>query len=105
MRLKVLISAYSCEPGKGSEPEVGWQWALQMARFHDVTVLTRANNRGLIDAELERLKGQQPLPRFVYHDRGEVLLRFKQRFKAVTLYYLLWQRSAREVIERLHQVD
>jgi hypothetical protein len=23
-RLKVLISAYACEPGKGSEPEVGW---------------------------------------------------------------------------------
>ncbi len=103
MRLKVLISAYACEPGKGSEPEVGWQWALQMARFHDVTVLTRANNRPLIEPELKRLQGKQPLPQFVYHDRGEALLNFKRRFKAVITYYLLWQRSAREVVQRLHE--
>src|SRR5262252_2404814 len=103
-RLKVLMSAYACEPGKGSEPEVGWQWALQMARFHEVTVLTRANNRVLIDPELERLKGKQPLPNFVYHDRGRVVLEFKRRFKAHKTYYLLWQRSAREVIQRLHKV-
>jgi glycosyltransferase involved in cell wall biosynthesis len=104
LRLKVLISAYACEPGKGSEPEVGWQWALQMARFHDLTVLTRANNRPLIEPELERLKGKQPLPNFVYHDRGPALLEFKRRFKAHKIYYLLWQRSAREVIQRLHEV-
>lgn len=108
MRLKVLISAYACEPGKGSEPEVGWQWALQMARFHDVTVLTRTNNRPLIEPELKRLEGRQPLPQFVYHDQGEALLNFKRRFRGVILYYLLWQRSAREVVERLqekHQFD
>ena len=60
-RLRVLISAYACEPGKGSEPEVGWQWALQMARFHDVTVLTRTNNREAIEKELVLLRGKQPL--------------------------------------------
>ena len=59
-RLKVLISAYACEPGKGSEPEVGWQWALQMARHHDVTVLTRANNRQAIEPAIEALRGRQP---------------------------------------------
>ena len=108
MRLKVLISAYACEPGRGSEPEVGWQWALQMARFHDITVLTRANNRPLIEPELKRLEGKQTLPKFEYHDRGELLLNFKRRFKAVIIYYLLWQRSAREVVQRLqetHQFD
>src|SRR5580765_1658556 len=98
-RLKVLISAYACEPGKGSEPEVGWQWALQMARFHDVTVLTRANNRPAIEPELQRLKGKQPLPNFVYHDHGAALLGFKRLFKAHKLYYLLWQRSARAVVQ------
>ena len=44
-RLNVLLSAYACEPGQGSEPEVGWQWALNLAKFHEVTVITRANNR------------------------------------------------------------
>lgn len=104
-RLKVLISAYACEPKKGSEPEVGWQWALQMARFHDVTVLTRANNRAAIEQELARLRDKQPLPRFVYHDRGAFLMNLKRRAKAIKLYYLLWQKSAREVIALLHQAD
>ena len=103
-RLKVLISAYACEPNRGSEPEVGWQWALQMARFHDVTVLTRANNRVAIEAGLASLRGRQPLPDFAYHDRHALLMRLKRRLGATQLYYLLWQRSAWGVIDRLHQV-
>jgi glycosyltransferase involved in cell wall biosynthesis len=103
-RLNVLISAYACEPNKGSEPEVGWQWALQMARFHEVTVLTRANNRAVIEAGLASLRERQPRPRFVYHDRHPFLMHLKGRLKTIQLYYLLWQKSARAVIERLHGV-
>src|SRR5437762_3821858 len=99
-RLKVLISAYACEPGKGSEPEIGWQWALQMARFHDVTVLTRANNQPTIERALEPLRGQEPLPAFVYHDCSKLLLGIKRRFKAVKMYYVMWQRSARRLAAR-----
>lgn len=102
-RLRVLISAYACEPGKGSEPEVGWQWARQMARFHDVTVVTRANNRPAIEAALEGWRGKQPLPAFVYHDLGPGLVRWKRRVRATKLYYVLWQRSARDVISDLHR--
>ncbi len=102
-RLKVLMSAYACEPNQGSEPEVGWQWALQMARFHEVTVLTRANNRAGIEAGLASLGDRQPRPRFVYHDRHPFLMAMKRRWKTIQLYYLLWQKSARGVIERLHQ--
>jgi glycosyltransferase involved in cell wall biosynthesis len=97
-RLKVLMSAYACEPNKGSEPEVGWQWALQMARFHDVTVLTRENNRASIESELIKLQGKQPLPRFIYHERPKPVLELKRRFHSVKAYYLLWQHSARDVI-------
>ena len=32
-RLRVLISAYACEPGKGSEPGVGWNVAQEMANI------------------------------------------------------------------------
>src|SRR5437867_5930630 len=102
-RLRVLISAYACEPNKGSEPEIGWQWALQMARFHDVTVLTRTNNRTAIEQGLESVREKQPLPKFVYHDLNAFLLRIKRRSKTVKLYYLLWQKSARDLIERLHE--
>jgi len=43
--MRVLISAYACEPDKGSEPGVGWNWALAAAEKHEVWVLTRSNNQ------------------------------------------------------------
>jgi hypothetical protein len=54
--MKVLLSAYACEPNKGSEPGVGWQWTLEIARLsYDVWMLTRANNRENIEAELAKM--------------------------------------------------
>ena len=50
-RLKVLISAYACESGKGSESGVGWNMVSEMAKYHDIWVMTRANNRPVIEAE------------------------------------------------------
>lgn len=91
-----MMSAYACEPGKGSEPEVGWQWALQMSRFHDVTVLTRTNNRRRIEAELPRLK-DRPVPQFLYHDLGPLLLQLKNRI-GTRPYYILWQRATRQLL-------
>ena len=35
-RLKVLMSAYACEPGMGSEPGVGLNVAREMAKYHDI---------------------------------------------------------------------
>jgi glycosyltransferase involved in cell wall biosynthesis len=100
-RLKVLLSAYACEPNRGSEQEVGWQWCMQMARFHDVTVITRANNRPPIEAWLQTHSG--PKPTFVYHDLGSAWLRVKRGFKAHQLYYHFWQRSLPGVIGQLQQ--
>ena len=102
LRLKILISAYACEPGKGSEPEVGWQWGLQLARFHDVTVLTRANNRSGIERELAAMPRDQPVPKFVYHDLGKLQLRLKRTLGIPQLYYIFWQHSAARVIRDLN---
>jgi glycosyltransferase involved in cell wall biosynthesis len=38
--LRVLLSAFSCEPGKGSEPEVGLRTLLAAAAHHEVWALT-----------------------------------------------------------------
>ena len=65
--MRVLISAYACEPDSGSEPGVGWNWSVQAARHgHDVVVITRANNREAIEAEMRR----EPIAgiEFVYLD-------------------------------------
>lgn len=103
-RLKVLLSAYACEPGRGSEPEVGWQWAIHLAQLHDVTVVTRANNRAVIEAALATLP--RPHPQFLYYDLPVWMIAAKQRGFPVALYYLLWQRGVTKfVAPRLHEFD
>ena len=56
--MKVLLSAYACEPNKGSEPGTGWNWLKQIARFNEIWVITRANNRESIESALEN----EPMP-------------------------------------------
>ena len=100
MRLKILLSAYACEPGKGSEPGVGWNFARHLADHHEVWVLTRANNRQVIDDELTR----NPVPglNFIYHDLPAWSRFWKRGEKGVQLYYYLWQLAAIPVIRRRH---
>jgi len=92
-RLRVLLSAYACEPGKGSEPYQGWMWANSLARHCDVTVLTRANNRGAIEAKLVNMAGSRPS--FMYYDPPAVWLRLKKIGLPISIFYLIWQIGAR----------
>lgn len=98
--LKVLISAFACQPSRGSEPGVGWNWALQAARYHEVWVLTRSSNRAAIDEELAR-KPQANL-NFIYHDvpNGARFLRHGRY--GLNLYYYLWQMTAIPVARKAH---
>ncbi|WP_318780277.1 hypothetical protein [Atlanticothrix silvestris] len=38
--MRILISAYACEPGQGSEPGVGWNVVREVSKYHHVWVLT-----------------------------------------------------------------
>lgn len=97
-RLRVLISAYACEPGRGSEPGVGWNVAIAMARYHQVWVLTRASNRAAIEAEI----AVHPVPnlRFAYYDLPRWAAWWK---RGDQLYYYLWQLGAFGAARRLHR--
>ena len=101
--MKILISAYSCEPGMGSEPGVGWNIAREAAKYHEVWVLTRPDeSQDIINAELAR----NPIPNlhFVYFT-----LPFWQDSRCwgqsggMQLHYYLWQIQAYFVARRLHQ--
>lgn len=100
--LRVLLSAYACEPHKGSEPGVGWNWASQAARHHQVWVLTRANNRAAIEASLQ----QTPVPNlhFVYYDLPRWARFWKRGGVGIRPYYVLWQAAAYWVARRLHRM-
>ncbi len=90
--MKIFLSAYACEPEKGSEPGIGWNVALELAKYHEVHVLTRANNRESIEAALAGRQG--PCPVFHYYDLPRWLTFWKKKRRGYHLYYYLWQYGA-----------
>ncbi|MGB6299890.1 MAG: glycosyltransferase [Rivularia sp. (in: cyanobacteria)] len=101
--MKILISAYSCEPGRGSEPGVGWNVVRAVAEHHEVWVLTRPDeSKDIIEAELAR----NPVPNlhFVYFTLPfwKDSLRWGQS-GAMQIHYYLWQIQAYFVARKLHR--
>ncbi|BAU66906.1 glycosyl transferase group 1 [Stanieria sp. NIES-3757] len=97
--LKVLISAYSCRPGMGSEPGVGWNLTRELAKHHKIWVLTRVDNRPMIEAELAK----NPITglNFIYFDLPGAYW-WKRNLQTVHLHYYLWQIKAYFVARQLH---
>ncbi len=101
-KLRVLISAYACEPGKGSEPGVGWNWVRMISEIVDeVWVITRANNRPVI----EKVLAQEPMPNvhWVYFDLPRWASFWKKGQRGVHLYYYLWQIGIYFLAKRLYR--
>ena len=99
-KLSILLSAYACEPDKGSEPGIGWKWARNLAQAgHQVYVITRENNRASIEEALRK----HPIPgvRFAYYDLPRWARWWKKGGRGVHLYYFLWQWGAFQVAKRL----
>lgn len=102
--MRVLISAYACEPGKGSEPEVGLRIVLAAASEHDVWVITRENNLPV----LQDFLADHPLRRRIHlvgHEAEGLARRFKKSAGLVTLhwYYDRWQHQLSELARRLDE--
>ena len=101
--MKILISAYSCEPGRGSERGLGWNVAREVAKYHQVWVLTRPDeSKDAIEAELQ--KNPVPNLNFVYFTLPfwQDSMRWGQS-GAMQIHYYLWQIQAYFVARRLHK--
>jgi glycosyltransferase involved in cell wall biosynthesis len=97
-KFNVLLSAYSCEPLRGTEAGHGWNWAYELARLgHNVFVITRPVGRQGIEAFLARF----PCPNlhFTYVDSPHYTLRFGA-IRPI-LECLPWQRSALAAARKL----
>jgi glycosyltransferase involved in cell wall biosynthesis len=99
--LRILLSAYACEPGKGSEPGVGWYAARSLASRHDVWVLTRANNRPAIERALAGAAAGGP--HFAYYDLPKWAGWWKRGTRGMQAYYYLWQLGAWRIGRQLHR--
>lgn len=96
--MKILLSAYACEPNRGSEQGVGWGWALEWAKENDVWVITRDRNQSRIE---DYLKTHDEIKtdnlHFVYVGLPKSLTFWKKGNRGIRLYYMHWQRAAAKV--------
>ena len=108
-RPRVLISAFACNPTRGSEPGLGYRYVRALADHCDLTVITEAlQNRGDIEDQQRRDPVLADV-RFHYVPWPS-LTRDGQRNDGVNFiyYYHLyrkWQREAFEVASRLVRTE
>ena len=98
------MSAYACAPDSGSEPGVGWNWAVQAALHgHQVHVITRANNRDRIEAKLRDCPVNGLW--FHYYDLPAPAPAWKRRSGqfGMLAYYYAWQFGVWRLALRLHR--
>ncbi|MGJ8696856.1 MAG: glycosyltransferase family 4 protein [Verrucomicrobiaceae bacterium] len=89
--MKVLVSAYACEPGRGAEPGVGWNIVKGLSAKHELWVLTRSDNEEVIAGS-----GEEWVARvnWVYLDPPRWLTFWKRGRRGLMLFYFLWQWTA-----------
>ncbi|HBB35727.1 MAG TPA: glycosyl transferase family 1 [Cyanobacteria bacterium UBA8803] len=97
--MKLLLSAYACEPGVGSEPGKGWNMAREMAKYHEVWVLTWSGRRPGIEMEIAR----NPVPNLHVIYYGWPGDRLWRGGIGLYLHYYLWQIAAYFVARQLHR--
>jgi glycosyltransferase involved in cell wall biosynthesis len=89
--LKILLSAFACDPYQGSEPGVGWAWAHELAKSgHEVCVLTKDHHREAVEAALRN--ETVPNLKFVFLRLPRVL--HKIPGLGIYPYYYVWQLKA-----------
>ncbi len=97
--MKVLLSAYACEPGVGSEGGIGWNWTRQVALRNPCVLITRKNNVQAIRAAAER-EGLDNL-RVVGFDLPYWMRFWKRKGRGALAYFYLWQLSQIPLARRL----
>ena len=87
--LNILVSAYACRPSEGSEPSIGWNFIKEVAKYHQVWLITRANNYASLEAELQT----NPIPglHIIYCDLPQWVQLLNKGQKIVQLHYYIWQ--------------
>lgn len=100
-----IISAYACDPFKGSEPGIGWNWAIELARLnYNVFVITRGINQEKIEKGLANL---EPLPniQFHYYELPSWLSFIEKSPFGVYSHYYFWQIGIKAVAKNIIETN
>jgi glycosyltransferase involved in cell wall biosynthesis len=111
---RILLLAYGCEPHRGSEAGIGWQWASRLSEEHDIYLLTHPRGRRAIQRELAEHPRPRLRIRFIDLPAaldpwrlmpGELLIQPRYVLWQVAAYLAARKIVARERIDLVHHVS
>lgn len=113
--MKILINAYACSPGMGSEPGMAWNWVSNLAKFCELYIITEGEFREKIEAVVPTLEQGKNM-HFYYNPVTEEIRKmcWNQGDWRFYKYYREWQWKtylmAKEIcssehIDVLHQLN
>lgn len=113
--LKILINAYACSPGMGSEPGMAWNWVSNLAKFCELYIITEGEFRDKIEEVVPTLEQGKNM-HFYYNPVSDEIRKmcWNQGDWRFYKYYRKWQWKtylmAKEIcssehIDVLHQLN
>ena len=113
--MKILINAYACSPGMGSEPGMAWNWVSNLAKFCELYIITEGEFRDRIEEVVPTLEQGKNM-HFYYNPVSEEIRKmcWNQGDWRFYKYYKKWQWKtyliAKEIcaevnIDVLHQLN
>lgn len=100
--MRVLISAYACEPQRGSESGAGWGFTRAAAQAgHEVWVVTQPRGRHAIADELQAEPNLKVHP--VYFDVPRLARQLNRGMVGHRVYLIMWHRAVRRLMLELHE--
>lgn len=106
---KILISAYAVSPDRGSEPGLGWNWCVRLAKSCELFIITEGEFRDRIEAALPALPQGKNL-HFFYNPVADRVRKmcWNQGDWRFYLHYRVWQKKTLEIARRIcreHSID
>lgn len=113
--MKVLINAYACSPGMGSEPGMAWNWVSNLAKFCELYIITEGEFRDKIEEVVPTLEQGKNM-HFYYNPVSDEIRKmcWNQGDWRFYKYYREWQWKtylmamdicSKENIDVLHQLN
>lgn len=108
-KLKILVNAYACSPEMGSEPGMGWNWCIHLAKHCELHIITEGEFKDKIERALINLPQKENL--FFYYNPVSEKIRkisWNQGDWRFYIYYEKWQKKTLEIaykIIKVHEID
>ena len=111
--MKILINAYACSPGMGSEPGMAWNWVSNLAKFCELHIITEGEFREKIESVVPTLE-QGGNMHFYYNPVSEEIRRmcwnqgdwrFYKYYREWKTYLMAKDICRDEHMDILHQLN